>query len=203
MSTQLQRWSTEFGREYTNRNVIDWHTRLPAFRTMLSGLPIQRALEVGCNRGHNLLALSELLGEQGEVVGVEPNAYAVEIARQSSSKVAVLRGNITELPFRTGYFDLVFTVGVLIHVPLESLQAAILELARASSRYLLAAEYFAEQETTISYRGSNELLWKRNFPGYFQGLLPGINLSRSGYLAPEEGFDRVHWWLFEQQKSEP
>lgn len=201
MSTQLENWSSDFGREYTNRNVIDWHARLPAFRTMLSGLNVTRVLEVGCNRGHNLLALSELLGGDGEIVGVEPNLYAVELARTSSSKVAVLRGNIFDLPFKAGSFDLVFTVGVLIHIPLESLQAAMLELARVSSRYLLAAEYFAEQETAISYRGSSDLLWKRDFLGHFQSCLPKINLLRSGYWGPEDGFDRVHWWLFEQPRS--
>jgi pseudaminic acid biosynthesis-associated methylase len=198
MNTQLENWSSDFGREYTNRNVIDWHVRLPAFRTMLSGLNVSRVLEVGCNRGHNLLALSELFGEDREVIGIEPNPYAVELARASSSKVAILRGNIFDLPFKAGSFDLVFTVGVLIHIPLESLQAAMLELARVSSRYLLAAEYFAEKETAISYRGSSDLLWKRDFLRHFQECLPGITVLRSGYWGAEDGFDRDHWWLLEK-----
>jgi pseudaminic acid biosynthesis-associated methylase len=200
MNTQLDNWSSEFGRAYTERNVIDWHARLPAFQSVLAGLSVSRVLEVGCNRGHNLLALAESLGKDTEIVGIEPNAYAVEIARAASPKVAVLRGNIFDLPFRDAYFDLVFTVGVLIHIPANCLRQAIEELARVSGRYLLAAEYFAEQETAIPYRGRTDLLWKRNFPRHFEQSLPGIRQLRSGYWGPEDGFDRVHWWLIEKPK---
>ena len=62
MTHQLGVWKGEFGKAYTDRNVIDWHTRFPAFQQMLDGLPIKRVLEVGCNRGHNLAALVEVLG---------------------------------------------------------------------------------------------------------------------------------------------
>lgn len=199
MKAQLESWSSDFGREYTDRNVIDWRARLPAFQTMLTDLRVPRILEVGCNRGHNLLALSELLDQQSELLGVEPNPYAVEIARLSSSKISVLRGNILDLPFKTGYFDLVFTVGVLIHIPLDCLTAAIRELARVSSRYLLAVEYHSDQEVAIPYRGSNDLLWKRDFCRHFQESVPGIRLVRNGYWGPEDGFDRVRWWLLELQ----
>lgn len=201
MRPQLEHWGGEFGRAYTDRNVIDWRVRLPAFRTMLSGLNVARVLEVGCNRGHNLLALSELLGEETEVVGVEPNRYALEIARSSSPRVAVLRGTIFDLPFRAGHFDLAFTVGVLIHIPLDSLPAAMRELARVSARFVLAVEYFAEEETVVPYHGHQDLLWRRNFLRHFQECLPGHRLLRSGYWELADGFDRTHWWLLEQQKG--
>lgn len=202
MNTQLEQWTSEFGRAYTDRNTLDWHVRVSAFRTMLEGLPLSRVLEVGCNRGHNLLALSNLLERDAEIVGIEPNSYAVQIARASSTHAAVLRGNIFSLPFRTGYFDLAFTVGVLIHVPLDSLPAAICELSRVSSRFLLAAEYFAGQETAVPYRGQTDLLWKRNFLQHFEGCVPSARLLRSGFWGPEDGFDRVHWWLLEHSGNQ-
>lgn len=202
MKTQLKAWSGEFGRAYTDRNVIDWRVRLPAFQTMLSGLSLDRVLEVGCNRGHNLLALSHLLGAQTDIVGVEPNQYAVEIARSMSAKVAVLHGDIFNLPFRDAYFDLVFTSGVLIHIPQDSLHTAIRRMGRASRRFFLAVEYFAEEETPILYRGSTDLLWKRNFPDHFRACLPGHSLVRSGYWGPEDGFDRAHWWLLDRRENE-
>jgi protein-L-isoaspartate O-methyltransferase len=77
MMDQLRIWEGEFGKDYTDGNVIDWRTRLRAFRQMLDGLPIKRVLEVGCNRGHNLVCLAELLGEESEVVGVEPNRLEI------------------------------------------------------------------------------------------------------------------------------
>lgn len=201
MGEQLENWRGEFGRAYTDRNIIDWHVRLHAFQTMLSGLSLGRVLEVGCNRGHNLMALSHLLGEQCDIVGIEPNQHAVELARSTSSKVAALHGDIFDLPFRTGYFDLVFTAGVLIHIPLDRLHIAMQELARVSGRFLLAAEYFAEEETPILYRGQVDLLWKRNFPEHFRKCLPKLSLLRNGYWGPEDGFDQVHWWVFERKDT--
>ena len=115
MAHQVKVWEGEFGRAYTDRNVIDWRTRLPGFRQMLDGLPIEQVFEVGCNRGHNLVALVELLEEGSNVVGIEPNRYALELARGSGAKGKVLQGHAFGLPFRNGHFDLVYTAGVLIH----------------------------------------------------------------------------------------
>ncbi|MER3422658.1 MAG: hypothetical protein C4293_04925 [Nitrospiraceae bacterium] len=198
MGEQLKIWMSEFGKSWTERNLIDWRKRLPAFRDMLRLLPVKRVLEVGCNRGHNLIALAELLGEESELVGVEPNRYALELARASSVKIGVLWSHVFDLPFRDGYFDLVFTAGVLIHIPLTDLPAALAEIVRVSKRYILAIEYFAEEETAIPYRGYDNLLWKRNFLKHYQRQFPELCLVRSGYWGPEHGFDGTHWWLLEK-----
>lgn len=197
MAHQLGVWEGEFGRAYTDRNVIDWRVRLLAFKQMLDGLPISRVLEVGCNRGYNLVALAELLGGS-DVVGVEPNRYALELARASSVKVGVLHGDAFDLPFKDGYFDLVFTAGVLIHIALTDLPVALSEIYRVTKRYILAIEYFAEEETIIQYRGHDDLLWKRDFLKHYQTQFPDLTLIRSGYWEPEDGFDRAHWWLLEK-----
>src|ERR1700690_2785240 len=55
MRNQLETWEGEFGVAYTDRNVVDPTARIEAFRTMVDGLDIARLLEVGCNRGHNLV----------------------------------------------------------------------------------------------------------------------------------------------------
>ena len=194
-------WEGEFGRAYTDRNVINWQTRLPAFQQMLDGLPIKSVLEVGCNRGHNLIALAELLGEDCDVVGIEPNRYALELARASSLKASVLHGHAFDLLFKDGYFDLVFTAGVLIHIPLADLPTALAEIYRVSKRYILAIEYFAEEETVIHYRGHDDLLWKRDFLKHYRTQFPDLTLIRSGYWGPEHGFDRTHWWLLEKPSN--
>lgn len=198
MVHQLRTWEGEFGRAYTDRNVIDWRTRLPAFQQMLGRLPIKRVLEVGCNRGHNLVALAEIIGEGCDVVGVEPSRYALELARASSVKVGVLHGHAYDLPFKNGCFDLVLTAGVLIHIPLAGLPIALAEIYRVSKRYILAIEYFAEEETVIHYRDHDDLLWKRDFFKHYQTQFPHLTLIRSGYWGPADGFDRTHWWLLEK-----
>jgi ubiquinone/menaquinone biosynthesis C-methylase UbiE len=100
---------------------------------LLSGLTVRRVLEIGCNRGHNLVAFSEILGPEVELVGVEPNFSALCLARQSTDQAGFLAGTLYDLRFKRGYFDLVFTCGVLIHVPDEKLPGALLEIHRVTS----------------------------------------------------------------------
>jgi pseudaminic acid biosynthesis-associated methylase len=197
----LKVWEGEFGEAYTNRNVIDYRVRLPAFGQMLEGLTIRSVLEVGCNRGHNLTVMTELLGDESHVVGLEPNRYALELARAANVKAGLLRSHAFDLPFRDGCFDLVFTAGVLIHIPLADLPRALSELYRVSMRYVLAVEYFAEEETPIPYRDSEDLLWKRDFLSHYESSFPALTMIRSGYCGVEDGFDRTHWWLFEKNVS--
>lgn len=199
MTHQVKIWEGALGKAYTDQVIIDYRTRLPSFREMLDGLPIKRVLEVGCNRGHNLVALAELLGEGSEVVGVEPNKYALEIARASSVKIGVLYGHASDLPFKDEYFDLVFTAGVLIHVRLLDLAAALTEIYRVSKRYILAVEYFAEEETNVSYRGHENLLWRRDFLMHYQSQFPSLALIRNGHVGPKEGFGKSRWWLLERR----
>ena len=95
---QLQHWSGEFGNEYTDRNVEESSRRLPVFLEILSGLRLDRVLEVGCNRGYNLVTISELLSDV-DLFAIEPNSYALDIAGRSSPRAKVLPGNVFEIPF--------------------------------------------------------------------------------------------------------
>ncbi|OGV50864.1 MAG: hypothetical protein A2X49_05470 [Lentisphaerae bacterium GWF2_52_8] len=195
---QLEMWQGDFGRSYTDRNNCDYKTLMPAWRGVFEGMPIKSALEIGCNRGHNLMALHEVLGEESDVIGIEPGSYALEIARQVSPKVTAIRGNAFDIPFRDGTFDLTFTSGVLIHISLTDLPTALREIHRVSRRYIFAAEYFAEQETEVNYRGNTGLLWKRNFLRHYQTLFPGLKIVKQGFWGQAEGYDDSTWWLMEK-----
>jgi len=197
-TNQLRAWRGEFGNAYTDRCVPNWEARRPAFDKMIGGLDLTKILEVGCNRGHNLQLLADMFSN-AEVVGIEPNPYAVRITRESSSKIAALHGDAFDIPFKDNYFDLVFTAGVLIHIALTDLPAALAEIHRASGRYILAVEYFAEKETTINYRGHDDLLWKRDFCKHYIEQHPQLDLVRSGkWEAGTAGMDECNWWLFEK-----
>jgi pseudaminic acid biosynthesis-associated methylase len=200
-TSQLSHWQGEFGDEYTERNVYDWHQRAPSFREMIDGLNVQRVLEAGCNRGLNLLAFSDILGPEAQVVGIEPNLHACEAARVASPKISALQATGFEIPFRDGWFDLAFTCGVLIHIAGDDLPRMLAEIHRVSRRYILAVEYFAETDTEIPYRGHSGLLWKRNFLAHYQQQFPELTVVRQGYVGPEKGFDRCHWWLMEKSRA--
>jgi pseudaminic acid biosynthesis-associated methylase len=194
--SQLGRWAGDFGRAYTDRNDVDWRTREHAFRTMLDGLALDGVLEVGCNRGHNLAALDAVTGAS-RLAGIEPNPYALELARGLVPRAELAEGRAEALPYPTGAFDLVLTAGVLIHVPPESLDGVLRELVRVSRRYVLAIEYFAEEEVVVRYREHDDLLWKRDFRAEYERVVPGLRLVRTGFWGPGDGFDDASWWLFE------
>lgn len=192
-TTQLEHWTEEFGDAYTQRNEVDWRSRVKAFAQIVQGLDVGSVLEVGCNRGHNLQAVGHVL-PAAQVVGVEPNATARGLAARADCDV--LAGDAFALPVADGGFDLVFTAGVLIHVAPDDLPRALDEIHRAAGKYVLAIEYFAATETPIPYRGRTDLLWKRDFGGHYANRFDDLALVRDGYLDADGGFDRCHWWLF-------
>jgi pseudaminic acid biosynthesis-associated methylase len=198
MTQQLETWKGPFGEEYTDRNEFDWKKRQHAFGEMLADLSIQRVLEVGCNRGYNLVAIQEHLGDEARLTGVEPNPHALELAEDVDG-IDFLQGNAYDLPFEDGSCDIVFTAGVLIHIPGENLSSALAEIHRVSNRYILAVEYFAEEETEIPYRGNRDLLWKRDFQKEYMSRFPSLSVVRKGYWDEKDGFDRAHWWLFDKK----
>ena len=198
MNEQLEKWKGKFGNSYTERNEFDWRNRVPAFEKMVTGLDIEDILEVGCNRAYNLLALNEVMKEKANLLGVEPNPHAVRLARNSSSDFGVIEGNAYNLPFKDDYFDLCFTCGALIHIPPENINTAIKEIYRVCCSYILAIEYYSQNEEEVVYRGNENMLWKRNFLALYKKEFPDLSLVRKGYWGTEDGFDRCHWWLMEK-----
>lgn len=198
MSDQLDKWKGDFGEEYTERNDLDWKCRVHPFDEMLSGLDAKKILEVGCNRGHNLRAIKEVLGGEEKLVGIEPNTHALRLAQNFDTEIEFLEGNACNIPFEAGHFDLCFTSGVLIHIPPSKIDTAVSEIYRVSERYILSIEYYSEEEEEIEYRGEEEMLWKRDFYSCFKSQFPSLSLIRKGYWGPEDGFDRCHWWLLKK-----
>ncbi len=197
VTEQLKEWSSDFGVAYTDRNAVRWQDRMIAFQAMIGDLQLERVLEVGCNKGHNLIALKRIFPELS-TIGIDPNRYAVDMAKQNED-IDALEGNVFNLPFKDRFFDLSFTAGVLIHISLQDLPKALAEIYRVSNRYILAIEYFDLQETEIPYRDHTNLLWKRNFKQHYLTQFPDLSLVREGYWDDQHGFDRSHWWLFERK----
>jgi pseudaminic acid biosynthesis-associated methylase len=193
---QLALWRSEFGRDYTNRNDRDRPERVGAWRRLLEGIEITRALEVGCNVGWNLVYL-ERLGIR-DLYGIDPQPIAVERARHRRPAFNVLHGTAFELPFRDGYFDLAFTSGVLIHIAPDSLGGALDEIARVSRRWIVAMEYDHPSEQEVAYRGHSEALWKRDHGAAWLTRHPQLRHVRRLELGAEDGYDNSTAHLFEK-----
>ena len=105
-----------------------------------------------------------------------------------------------DLPFGDCAFDLVFTIGVLIHQPPAALPAVMSEIVRCSRRYVLCGEYFAPEPTEVAYRGQAGALFKRDFGGLYRQLFPELRAAQAAVPARAEGWDDVTFWMFEKQR---
>jgi len=196
-------WRSDFGDVYVERNLPTEdriRTRVRAFSTIfdsLSGAAPRSIVECGANVGINLRALDRL--SNAELFAIEPNQKARERAISDGVLPAENMKEVTleKLPFDDGSIDLVFTSGVLIHVPPADLEQAYREMHRVSSRYLLSIEYFSKKPETIPYRGHDELLFKRDFGGMWLDLFPDLEPVAQGFFwIRTTGLDDLTWWLF-------
>jgi len=199
----VDQWKGAFGASYLERNVAS--QAAVRQRTLLWGrylwplLPAmpRSILEVGCSVGINLRALSNVT--EAELHGIEPNAQARETVLRDGVLPAERLYDATAdcLPLADGAVELSFTTGVLIHVPPSELPAAVDELHRVSSRYILLSEYFADEPEEKAYRGEAGLLFKRDFGGFMLDRHPDLRVVDYGFLWKRAGgSDNGNWWLF-------
>jgi spore coat polysaccharide biosynthesis protein SpsF len=194
-------WEKEFGEEYTKRQLQTYDAeeklRETFWRDLTKLLPEAKSyLEIGCNVGLNLEPIYRA-NPQLNIVGVEPNQYALKIAAEKAmGKYTVVDGNIFNLSPELKA-DLVFTCTVLIHIAPKDLLSALNNLYTASNKYLLAMEYYWPTVKEIEYRGMKNALWKQDFGALWLKNFD-IKLIETGYVDARDGFDRTSWWLFQK-----
>lgn len=192
-----QLWSGAFGDAYVERNRTAGDVREAFWSGLLQQIEVRRALEVGCNLGANLRWVAARV-EPRQVFGVDINLKALEAIHQSLPAVNAIYGQARELPFRDRWFDLVFTMGVLIHQPDSTLPLVMSEIVRCSRRYVLCAEYHATETTEVPYRDQPGALFKRDYGRLYLELFPELRQVSTGFLGRDEGWDDVTYWLFEK-----
>ncbi len=163
--------------------------------------PIQSCFEIGCNRGLNLDAIKTLL-PACVTKGLEINAYAVEESTRKGHQV-FNRSILTVPPDSTaaGGADLTFASGVLIHIEPECLDTAYDFLFTTSKKFVLVSEYFSPQPVSVSYRGHQNRLFKRDFAGELWAKFPSLRLVDYGFVwskDPVAPKDDTTWFLFQK-----
>ena len=190
-------WAGDFGDAYVDRNAPTVESRRGFWQRIIEEFPARRVLEVGAATGTNLRVLSEWVPAH-DLWGADLNEAALaamgDVAPGANGVWSVAR----ELPFRDRWFDLTFTVGLLIHQPDATLPLVMNELVRTSRRWVMWAEYHADDDTEVQYRGLDGVLFKRDYGRLYQDLFPELTLRAEGFLTKEEGFDRVTWQVFER-----
>ena len=190
-------WAGEFGAEYTERNRAAGERRRPFWRDLLAARPCDSVLEVGCNLGANLGWIASLLPGR-LVVGIDVNRRALARLRETAPGARAVAASALHLPFADESFDMVSTVGVLIHQAPTTVADAMREIARCARRYVLCAEYYADVLTEVDYRGQPGSLFKRDFGALYREVIPGLRLDGSGFLSRAEGWGDVTYWVFEK-----
>jgi len=107
-----------------------------------------------------------------------------------------MRGNALMAALFGPAFDLVFTVGVLIHISPEEIHSSMAAIAAGSKRFVLSVEYEADHETEVEYRGQKLALWKRSYGMMYRQR--GFKVVDFGDLKKEDGFDDCRYWLMER-----
>lgn len=200
---QLNQWRGDFGDAYIDRNPASAEAvrqRVACFTTIFEHLKGEQPCSIfegGCNIGLNLRALRQVT--DAALYAVEPN----DKARMQLIKDGVIpadnvkNATLSEIQFAEAAFDLVFTSGVLIHVPDETLDQSCWELHRVAKRYLLSIEYFSPETVTIRYRGHDDLLFKRDYGEVWLRLFPELEPVAQGFFWKRAtGLDNLTWWLF-------
>lgn len=185
-------WLGGFGDEYTQRNQVNWRARVNFWKRVVALTQPTHAHEIGCNAGWNLRALREVSPGMS-LSGIDVNQKAATISRAAGFSVHRCTLADSNIEFSLPA-DLVFTAGVLIHIAPADLVPAMEKIISLSTRWVLAVEYEAEQETEVEYRGHTARLWKRPFGDLYQEL----GLKQRACIEQPEGFDNCTAWLMEK-----
>ena len=111
-------------------------------------------------------------------------------------------GAIVESNFAEREFDLVYSMGVLIHIHPDDLLANMRKMYAYSGRYILMGEYFNSTPVMIEYQGQKDRLFKQDFGKLF---IENFNVALVdygflwGHIYNPAGFYDITWWLFEKK----
>lgn len=188
-------WSGEFGDAYTERNAATGAVRETFWRDLLGRFPVTSALEVGCNVGANLRWIA---ANTGKAYGIDINEGSLRRFAREDTSARVILGNARTLPLRSAAFEIVLTVGVLIHQPESTVRDVMREMLRCSRRFVLCAEYYADETVEVPYRGQQGALFKRDYGAIFKELAPDLVQREREFLSRADGWDDVTYWLFER-----
>lgn len=203
-SNQEQFWAQTYADEYIKRNRnFDHELGAEGWKSILDKASnnISTYLECGCNIGRNITQLGMAYPAFKPSI-IEISEPAFQFVTSQHTFENAFNGAILDSKFENNAFDLVFSMGVLIHINPDQLLEHMKKMYEYSSRYILMGEYFNRTPTSIEYRGEKDKLFKRDFGKLFIENFD-VKLVDFGFLwghiYDKAGFDDITWWLFEKQ----
>ncbi|MDA8709152.1 pseudaminic acid biosynthesis-associated methylase [Gammaproteobacteria bacterium] len=195
-------WAGEFGSDYIDRNQSAqlMASNLDYFSKSLKlANNINSIIEFGANIGMNIRAL-KLLRPNVDFSAIEINEDAVKILQDLIGGENTFCESILDFSPKEKS-DLVLIKGVLIHINPDSLDSLYQTIYDASKKYILIGEYYNPSPVTISYRGHEDRLFKRDFAGDILNKFSDIKLIDYGFVYkndPSYPQDDITWFLLEK-----
>lgn len=189
LTHQRRTWEEEFGEGYLERNVYNpselnrfyqnrfGYTKDQLNDEFLKDIPKDaKILEVGTNIGNQLFHLQS----QGftNLYGIEIQDRAINYAKHRTDNLNIIKGDALNIPFKDGFFDVVFTHGVLIHISPDNIKQVLKEIYRVSNQYIWGLEYYADTYTDLEYHGQKNIMWKTNFCQLYLDTFPTLKLIK-------------------------
>lgn len=203
-SEQEKFWATTYADEYIKKNShFDHKLGAEVWRKMLKETAggVGNYLECGCNIGRNIEQIRLVLPDaKPSIIEISEPAFRFVTGRYDFERA--YNGPILESEFEKESFDLVFTMGVLIHINPDQLLEHMEKMLGYSRKYILIGEYFNRTPMTIEYQGEKDKLFKRDFGKLFIENFKVKLLDYGflwGYIYDSSGFDDITWWLFEKR----
>jgi pseudaminic acid biosynthesis-associated methylase len=195
-------WTAPKGDAYVDRNKHNERTHkslcLMWQRILASTYPAypQQALEVGANVGRNLRALA-IIKPACKLHAVEPNERALDELKTMPFIHPDRCHNATAdaLPYPDQSIDLVFTSGVLIHIPPHELEEAMEEMHRVARNWIVAIEYFAPDVEMVRYQGEDNRLWRNDYGRLWAEKFKMKPVACGFEWKALTHLDNLTWWL--------
>lgn len=197
-------WKKDCANNYiAKNNKFDNKKGVEAWRFMLKKAKnVASILECGSNIGRNIGFLEKVMPEAEKTV-IEISKPAFEFVTKKYKLKNSFNGAIRDSSFKDK-FDLVFTIGVLIHIHPKDLLTNMQTLCQYSKKYILIGEYFNRTPEMIKYHGKNNRLFKRDFGKLFLQNFPVALVDYGflwGHFYDKAGFDDITWWLFKRTQK--
>lgn len=197
-------WANRYAGDYIKKNShFDNELGAVAWGEMLRKVKdVRNYLECGCNIGRNIDQLQIVMPHAVPSI-IEISEPAFDFVTAHHAFEHAFKGAILESAFDKSAFDLVFTMGVLIHIEPGQLLAHMERMFDYSRKYILIGEYFNRTPVSIEYQGEMDRLFKRDFGKLFIQNFDVKLLDYGflwGHVYDAAGFDDITWWLFEKNR---
>jgi cyclopropane fatty-acyl-phospholipid synthase-like methyltransferase len=154
------------------------------FAEQLKSCQFNSIFEIGFFSGRNLKHVEEVLPEVS-INGLEINKKAVEFAKARLPKANLLHMDLHNMHNIKEKYDVIFTSGVLIHVPPDEIPNVLMKCLDLSSKYVMHIETIGKNEVASgpmhlkpTYKVSDQLQWNVDLISVYKNIGFNVNVIK-------------------------